>query len=306
MTLLSLILALLIEQTWPRPRLMLPVAWQATSSRLLHRLPAGSSGSAAWWLIMALGTLAAAVLHFLLWHLHPVLAFGFNVLALYLTMGYRPNLHAFTAIQVALRIGEPGRAQALLAGWRGEARQEADAQADATEVARLAIEQALVCAHRDVFGIVFWFVILPGPSGAVMYRLARELAERSRDLEPDSGVRLARRAFEFIDALPARLTALSFSVVGNFEDAIYCWRTQAVLWPDRSSGILIASGGGALGVRLGMPIHESGELRERPEMGAEGEADVDYMQSTVGLVWRALMVCLLLLAVGSIAGWVGG
>lgn len=301
MTLISLILALLIEQFRPRGRFALSSAWAARVSRLQRRLPAGGLASGG---VILLTALISALLHLLLWHLHPLLAFVFNVLVLYLTMGFRCDLHAFTAIQVALRIGELTRAQTLLAGWRGGGRPDALATADATEVARLAIEQALVRAHRNVFGIVFWFVILPGPSGAVLYRLACAQAERSQGLEPDN--RLMGRAFEFLDALPARLTALSFSVVGNFEDAIYCWRTQAVLWPDRSSGILIASGGGALGVRLGMPIHESGEIRGRPEMGAESEADADYMQSTVGLVWRALMVCLLLLAVGSIAGWVGG
>ncbi|MFN4065259.1 MAG: CobD/CbiB family protein, partial [Parazoarcus communis] len=85
-----------------------------------------------------------------------------------------------------------------------------------------------------------------------------------------------------------------------------CWRTQSMLWPDKGSAILLASGGGALGVRLGMPVHISGEIVERPEIGVGDEADVDSMQSTIGLVWRALVVCLLLLALLGIAGWVGG
>ena len=85
------------------------------------------------------------------------------------------------------------------------------------------------------------------------------------------------------------MTALCFAIVGDFEDAIYCWRTQAKLWADESSGILLSSGAGALGVRLGMPVYESGEVTERPELGLGDDADVDFMQSTVGLVWRALV-----------------
>jgi adenosylcobinamide-phosphate synthase len=68
---------------------------------------------------------------------------------------------------------------------------------------------------------------------------------------------------------------------------------------------LLASGGGALGVRLGMPIHESGEVVERPEMGVGDEADADFMQSTIGLIWRTLVLVMLLLALMGIAGWVG-
>lgn len=94
--------------------------------------------------------------------------------------------------------------------------------------------------------------------------------------------------------------------MGDFEGAIYCWRTQAVLWPDKSSAILLASGAGALGVRLGMPVHESGGIVDRPELGQGDEASADYMQSTVGLIWRALLVCLFLLVLVGLAGWVGG
>jgi adenosylcobinamide-phosphate synthase len=40
-------------------------------------------------------------------------------------------------------------------------------------------------------------------------------------------------------------------------------------------------------------------------MGVGDEADADHMQSTVGLVWRALVLCLLVLGLVGIAGWVG-
>ena len=62
---------------------------------------------------------------------------------------------------------------------------------------------------------------------------------------------------------------------------------------------------GALGVRLGLPIAQGGLPLDRPELGIGDEADVDFMQSTVGLVWRALvfwMVLLLLLGLASLAG----
>ena len=40
-------------------------------------------------------------------------------------------------------------------------------------------------------------------------------------------------------------------------------------------------------------------------MGVGEGADADYMQSTVGLVWRALLLCLMMLALLVIASWVG-
>ena len=305
MTLFALIFALILEQVRPLGgalRMLAPVA--ALADGLSRRLNDGSiaHGRIAWLLLVGLSTFATAVAYWLLWELQPVFAFVFNIVVMYLCMGFRHDSHAFTEIHLALRMGELERAQTLLGAWRGGRYDEASA----SEIARLSIEMALVAAHRKLFGVVFWFVILPGPSGAVMYRLARFFADdwgcRPEPRLADAG-RFAKRAFQLIDWLPVRLTAASFSVVGDFEDAIYCWRTQAVLWPEKSSAILIASGGGALGVKLGMPIHESGEFLTRPEMGQGDEASADHMQSTVGLIWRALLVCLFLLTLVSLAGW---
>ncbi len=308
MTLFSLIVALLIEQVRPLPAQQVVLdPLRRISALLTERFNDGQArnGQVAWWLVVALPTLATILVHYLLWQLHPLFAFAFNIGVLYLTMGFRQESHFFTDIHLALRMGELERARALLGEWRG--RQYHDASS--TEVARLAIEQALVSAHRNVFGVVFWFIVLPGPAGAVLYRLARYFSDdwgNRRDVEFGEFGRFARKAFEVIDFVPVRLTAASFSVVGDFEGAVFCWRTQALLWADKASGILLASGAGAMGVRLGMPVHESGEIVERPEMGLGEEADADYMQSAVGLVWRALLLCLLLLALVGIAGWVGG
>jgi adenosylcobinamide-phosphate synthase len=40
-------------------------------------------------------------------------------------------------------------------------------------------------------------------------------------------------------------------------------------------------------------------------LGLGDEADADFMQSTIGLLWRTLVMCLLLLALLWVASWVG-
>ena len=307
MTLLALIVALLVEQIKPLPVDRFVVGpLRKVSAAMVERFNDGHrrNGRIAWVLVIIALTLASAFAYFLLWHLHPVLALLFNISVLYLTMGFRQESHFFTDVHLALRMGELDRARKLLGEWRGGSY----SNASSSEVARLAIERALIGAHRNVFGVCFWFILLPGPSGALLYRLARFFAEewgRRRDAEFGDFGAFARRAFEWLDWLPTRVTAVAFSIAGDFEDAIFCWRTQSLQWPDHTDGILIASGAGALGVRLGMPVHESGEVLDRPEMGVGDEADADFMQATVGLVWRSLLLCLLLLVLLVIAGWVG-
>jgi cobalamin biosynthesis protein CobD/CbiB len=90
-------------------------------------------------------------------------------------------------------------------------------------------------------------------------------------------------------------------VVGDFEDAIYCWRTQARSWPDPNAGIVLAAGAGAMGVRLGGPVHEIDGVHPRPELGLGELADGPFLDSTVGLVWRALVVWVFALVVLSVA-----
>ena len=308
MTILSLIAALVLEQLRPlaeRKYVSVPLSGYARFFEGHFNDGQARHGAVAWLLAVAIPAIACAALSFALAYANPLLAFLWNVAILYLTMGFRQFSHFYTDIHLALRMGETERARALLGEWRGRS---ADGL-NATEIARLAIEQAIVASHRHVFAVVFWFVVLPGPSGALLYRLAdyfgRHWGGRG-DAEFGAFGRFAARAFAAIDWLPLRITAAAFAIVGDFEDAVYCWRTQASRWADEGAGILLASGAGALGVRLGMPIIESGEVTDRPELGLGEEADADFMQSGIGLVWRTLVLCLLLLTLLGIASWVGG
>lgn len=305
MSFFSLIIALLIEQLRPVPAqtcVLGPLRSLSTSISDRFRDADGAPSRRAWLAIVVVLGVGSALLYGLIADVHGFFAFLASIVVLWLCMGFRSESRAFEDIRLALRLGEIERARMLLGQWRGGRHDDASAE----EVARLAIEQALVAAHRTVFGVGFWFVVL-GPVGAVLYRTVRFLAEdrawRANTLAPAFD-RRAQRALELVEWLPVRLTAAAFTVVGNFEDALYCWRTQSALWPDKASAILIASGAGALGVRLGMPAHESGSIVDRPEMGTGSDASVDHMQSTVGLVWRALLVCLFLLALIGVVGWV--
>lgn len=314
MSLLSLIFALLLEQVHPlSSRKNLNVWLSAYVDFFQRNFNAGDRkhGQIAWILAVSVPLLASHFLYWLLAAQHAIFALAFCVLVLYLTMGFRQFSHYFTDIQKALRNNDLIQARSLLSAWRSEPCDELSSE----EVVRVAIEEALLASHRNVFAVVVWFVIFMllglGPVGAILYRLARFLNARwGQNTSADLGNfgKFAAQMYHWIEWLPLRLTASTFAIVGNFEDAIYCWRTQAAGWPDNEGGIVLASGAGALGVRLGMPVAQFDFTVERPELGIGDEADVDFMQSAVGLVWRALvfwLIMLLLLSLASMASWVG-
>jgi adenosylcobinamide-phosphate synthase len=257
--------------------------------------------------------LIAACVFWLADAVHPALGFAWNVVVLYLLMGFRHFSGAFSAIAAALAAGDPVAARRALAAWRGGA----SAEWASVDVARLAIERGFVDSYRHVFGTLFWFVLLPGPAGAVLYRAAALLAAewragaRGEDTTPivrarDSFGAPARRVLWLLDWIPVRLTALSFAIVGDFEDAAYCWRTQAASWSTEeggeTAGIVLASGAGALGVILGGPLPSiAGAPDARPELGMGEDPDAALMSSGVGLVWRALILWLLLILLLTLA-----
>src|SRR6267378_3633397 len=114
--------------------------------------------------------------------------------------------------------------------------------------------------------------------GALLYRLAAFLAARWQGL--GSFGRFAQQAFYVLDWPAVRLTAAAFAVVGDFEDAVYCWRTQAPSWPEPNAGIVLAAGAGAMGVRLGMPVQEVDGMHPRPELGISSRATLITISSS--------------------------
>ena len=298
MGIIAIIAALLLEQWRPlADRRAVHSAVAAWADWLERSFNAGQArhGAIAW-IIAVLAPLAAAtVLYAALYWMSPVAALLLNVAALYFTLGFRQFSHYYTGIQAAIREGDIERARELLGTWRGEPA----AHRSREEVIRLAIEEGIAASHRHVFAVLFWFVLLPGPSGAILYRLAAFVARRWGG-KGEFG-RFAERALYVLEWPAARLTAAAFAVVGDFEDAVYCWRTQASTWPDPNLGIVLAAGAGALGIRLGMPLGEIEGLQPRPELGLGEAADAPLLDSAVGLLWRALVLWVFVLLVLSLA-----
>ena len=198
---------------------------------------------------------------------------------------------ALGAIERDLREGDGGAASRRLAQWQGEAPPSDEPGA----TARLAAEHGLREAHHGTFAILFWFLVLPGPLGAILYPLTQRAA-RLWELGADPDERdfgwFAGRAFEVLDWIPQRVSAFMFAIVGDFEDALYCWRSQAAQWLRPQEGIVLASGAGALRVRLGEPIAQGETILVRPTLGTGETAGEESLASLEGMLWRCLVLWL--------------
>jgi len=328
MSFFAVLFALVIEQLKPLPRdnwvhhaLVVWVGWTG------RNFDAGKEHHA--WVVWCVSVLTPALvisgLYVLVHYYSLVGGLLFDVAVLYLTLGFRQFSHYFTDIRDALERGDEFEARRLLAEWR-----HLDAsELPRTELMRHVIEHALLAAHRHVFGVFFWFVLLStlglGPLGAVLYRMA-EFAGRywtfpSKALgvpANDRLMRVSQTMFTLMDHVPARLTAFGFAVVGNFEEAINSWRRDAVLWKHANEGVILAAAAGAVGVQLGgdaaphagparSRTFEAGPTDSPPAEGSTGglPPQAGHLRSVVGLVWRSVVLWMLLVALLTLANLIG-
>ena len=295
MGLLSLLAALFAQHAWP-PAARSPVLafYGRLALSTANRLDAGdrNSGVFAWFVLVAVVLVPLGLASGLAAAMHPALLMALDAAVIYWSIGFLRTTGALASIEKALRAGDSRAAAQYLAEWRGESL----STEDPGSLARLAIEQGLREAHHGAFAPLFWFLVLPGPVGLVLYplahRAARLWAEGPEPGERDFGW-FAASAFHVLDWVPSRVSAFFFAVVGDFEDALYCWRAQAAQWLVPGEGIVLASGAGALGVRLGEPVSLGGHAVDRPPLGMGESANDDALASLEGLLWRTLVLWLI-------------
>lgn len=312
MTFFSVLLALMFEQVRALSTHN-PVydLLRSHAARTAQGFDAGKTkhGVLAWLVVVLPFVVAVAVIYYVLMRINVLLAFAWNVVIVYLTLGFRQFSHYFTDIHLALNNDNVAEAREILRQWTGMDTVDMPVQ----EIVRHTLVHAVVASHRHVFGVFFWFLIPIGPAGAVLYRISEYLARKWNEPEIERSPvfgQFARRAFYVIDWIPARLTAMGFAIVGNFEDAIYSWRNYAHQWPDENEGILLATGSGALGARLAGPLAERSSI---DALNASDDAPLPIgedctprtLQSAVGLVWRAVLLWMGLLLLLTIAVWMG-
>ncbi len=218
----------------------------------------------------------------------------FSCLVLYLALGARSLKEHGLAVSTPLFAGDLDLARQKLSWIVSRDTSGLDEPA----VNRATIESMLENGSDAIFAAIFWFVVA-GVPGVVLYRLANTLDALwgYRNEKYLYFGRFAARFDDLLNLLPARLTALSYCLVGAWKPGIECWRKQAPLWDSPNAGPVMAAGAGALEVRLGGHATYHGELHQRPELGCGKQAQKQDIVAAIALINRSLVLWLLTLVV---------
>jgi len=228
-----------------------------------------------------------------------------HAVLLYLCIGLRSLRDHTLPIAAALAGGDLDRARWLTSHIVSRDTK----QASEAELAKAGAESLLENGNDAVFGTLFWFAV-GGGTGAVLFRLANTLDAMwgYRSERYNLFGRVAARIDDVLNYVPARLTALSYTLLASGAGQLRawrCWRTQAPQWSSPNAGPVMASGAGALGVTLGGAAVYDGEVELRPVLGSGPAAGAADIARAWRLVWRSTLLWLAVTLIGAllIGGW---
>ncbi len=218
--------------------------------------------------------------------------FTVDVLLLYFSLGARSLAEHAHAVARPLAAGDLAQARQRV-GWLVSRDTTA---LDPSGVAKAGVESVLENGNDAIFGALFWFALLGGP-GALLFRLANTLDAMwgYRTERYNHFGRPAARLDDLLNWLPARLTALSYALLGHTASALRCWRQQAPTWDSPNAGPVMAAGAGSLRVQLGGAAIYHGREEQRPPLGCGPAPQAADLARAIALVQRSLALWLALL-----------
>lgn len=151
------------------------------------------------------------------------------------------------------------------------------------------LRSIFIRSHEQLFGVVFWFIVL-GMTGGLLFALSLRLRRRVADASTayaDS----ARRLYAILSWPSSRAEALGFALAGNLVDSVDGWHTAEDGSLEANEPLLSAVGLASLS------LGKSGS--------AEGDntAIASHVEEVQALINRTLLVWLTILGVMTIGGW---
>lgn len=287
LTLIIILFAMVLDRLFPDRGRVRPFRWYEDWVRSVEqRFNAGTRGQGLAATLIAIGPVVFGVflVRYILSRLGFSLVYVFDILVLYLCLDLYRLTRGAIAVAESLDAGDLLTAASHVEEMTGKTASEVGENT----LAQATVESVLKQANTLVMGPLFWFILL-GPVAVVLQRLAAMLDRLWGHRSPQYAEFgwAAARLNDLLGWVPARITALSYGIMGSFEDALHCWRRQAGMWSDINSGPLLASGLGAMHMRDCADTDDEDITGLR--LVSAQVANAGDIRRAVALLWRVLL-----------------
>lgn len=171
---------------------------------------------------------------------------------------------------------------------------------DADEIRIATVESVLENGNDAVFAPLFWFVVA-GAWACVLYRLINTLDAMwgYKNQRYAHFGWAAARLDDWLNIIPARLTACCYAVLGNTSAALASWKNEARQMASPNAGVVMATGAGALGLRLGGTACYDGKIVQKARFGGDNTPNNADIKRACQMVTRS--VCLWIFAIAAVS-----
>lgn len=230
-------------------------------------------------------------------HQPPIIKLIIDTLLLYFALGHKSLHDHARAVSHALKNQD-------ITGAKTAASYMVSRDPAAVDPIPATIESVLENGNDSVFGALFWFFIAGG-TGALAFRLINTMDAMWGYKKPRYYYFgwAAARLDDVVGYIPARLTALTYALLGHTRTALRCWQQQAPLWGSPNAGPVMASGAGALHIKLGGAACYQGQWHKRPTLGAGEQPVTNDIEKALTLVRHGVVSWLMLAFLISTAIW---
>jgi len=172
---------------------------------------------------------------------------------------------------------------------------------NATENNALICEKIFINTNENILAVFFWFVLL-GPMGALMFRMVNVLfnetqqksendSESSEDSQHQEFDNSTRMLYAILLWLPAQLTTLTFAITGSFIDTLQEWKSRL------SSDYLNP-------IECELTLFRTGMCALQLDPNSHS-FDASTVNDVLALCWRSIIVWVTALALLTLAGLTG-
>ncbi|MCQ8896894.1 regulatory signaling modulator protein AmpE [Limnobacter humi] len=282
----------------------------------LVKLGVASAAHLQWLAPVVVWTLGVYFLNKVLLGTWPLLAGVVSITIILYGLRFKHFAEVYTTAQLFLNQGDFFRARELFLNWMKEYDGSEVHVQRADELVVSAVYHGSERALRQYFAVIFWYLVVPGPTGLVMYMAVHWSVVRERqlwieqahlqempslgDLWDAQGKRALmspRFVLYLMEWVPARLLGLTVALVSQFDEVMLAWRTAQTQSRFSNWAPLTAACLAAVGLSSG--------LGSGSESGLSGsdDAPVQALQQFRQLILKCVVAWLSLGLLLALLGW---